>query len=181
MAVAALVLLAAGAALLVALHLARTGLDPVVDAVSDYGTTERHALYRAMVVALGLSAALLAAALARETDADALIWLWLFAFARIAIAGFMTDRGPRPATREGRIHLLLAGLAFTAIAFAAANVRWAGAPSALDPIGAVVVVAAVGTLLTRAVRPLNRAFGAVERLLYVAFLAWLAVAAASLL
>jgi hypothetical protein len=91
-------------ALLVRLHGANTRLDPVIDAVSDYGTTRYHRLYRGMVVALGTGAVLLAAGLGHFTDAVSLVWLWAYGGARIAIAGFMTDRDPPPFTREGRIH-----------------------------------------------------------------------------
>ena len=99
--VATLACLFAATLLLLRLHLARTGLSPVRDAVSDYGTTPWHLLYRAMVVALGASAALLAIQLNGETDAGALEWLWIFAVTRIAIAGFMTDRDPPPFTHRG--------------------------------------------------------------------------------
>ena len=178
-AVASIACVAAAAALLVRLHLLPTGLSPVRDAVSDYGTTRFHAHYRVMVVLLGAGAALLAVALGRGTDATALFWLWLFATSRVAIAGFMTDRDPPPFTTEGRVHVLLAALAFTSIAVAASNVDWTGAPGALDPIGKAVVVTAIATLGARIIRPLRPFFGLVERLLYCAFLAWLVVAAAN--
>ena len=41
-----LLALAAAVVLLVRLHALRAGLSPVRDAVSDYGTTRWHALYR---------------------------------------------------------------------------------------------------------------------------------------
>src|SRR6476646_8981574 len=107
----------AGARLLVRLHLLRTGVDPVREAVSDYGTTPFHVYYRAMVVALGAGAILLAVGLARDTDAGSLYWLWIYGVTRVTIAAFMTDRDPPPFSVEGRIHLLLAAAAFTAIAF----------------------------------------------------------------
>lgn len=167
--------------LLVRLHVVRTGLDPVRDAVSDYGTTPFHRNYRVMVVALGAGAILLALGLARRTDAIDLFWLWVYAASRIAIAGFMTDRDPFPITPEGRIHWILAAIAFTAIAFGAADIRWSGDPGALHPLGYAVVVTAVATLLTRLVLPLRAAFGAAERLLYVTSIAWLLLAAAELI
>lgn len=106
--VLALACFAAAIGLLVWLHLAATRLNPVVDAVSDYGTTRYHDLYRAMVIALGGGAVLLAAGLGQFTDASALAWLWVYGAARLAIAGFMTDRDPPPFTREGA-HPLAAG------------------------------------------------------------------------
>jgi hypothetical protein len=177
LAAAELALVAVAAALLVRLHLLPTGISPVREAISDYGTTPFHRNYRAMVVALGVGAILLALALGRETDAGSLYWLWIFGASRVAIAGFMTDRDPPPFTGEGRIHWLLATVAFTSIAFAGSDIDWTGAPGALRPLGYAVVATAVATLVTRVAVPLRAVFGLAERALYVAFLAWLAIAA----
>ena len=46
--------------------------------------------------------------------------------------------------------------------------------------GTLCIASAVATLVTRAVAPLRFVFGLVERILYVAFLAWLVVVASSL-
>jgi hypothetical protein len=48
-------LVAAAGLELVRLHALSTGLSPVRDAVSDYGTTRFHAHYRLMVVLFGLA------------------------------------------------------------------------------------------------------------------------------
>ncbi len=95
-------------ALLFRVHLRPTGLNPLRDAVSDYGTTPFHLYYRAAVVFQGVGALVLAIGLARETDATGLGWLWVYGISRIAIAGVMTDPGPAPSTTAGRIHLVLA-------------------------------------------------------------------------
>jgi hypothetical protein len=180
LAILALVCFGLAIALLLRLHLARTRLDPVVDAVSDYGTTRYHHLYRGMVVALGAGAILLAVGLGRYTNAGSLAWLWVYGAARTAIAGFMTDRDPPPFTREGRIHWLLAAVAFTAIAFAASDITWAGASGVARPLGYAVAATAIATLLTRVIVPLRRVFGLAERLLYATSLAWLIVGAIDL-
>jgi hypothetical protein len=177
--VATLACLLAATLLLLRLHLARTGLSPVRDAVSDYGTTPWHLFYRAMVVALGAAAALLAIQLHSETDAGALVWLWIFAASRIAIAGFMTDRDPPPFTREGRIHFALAAVAFTSIALAATSVDWTGRPGVLGPLGVAVAISAVATAVARFAAP--AIFGFVERVLYATSIAWLAIAAINVL
>ena len=179
--IVALACLAVAVGLLVRLHALPTGLSPVRDAVSDYGTTRWHAHYRAMAIALGLSAIALALGLARDTDAGSLLWLWLYGASRIAIAGFMTDRDPPPFTTEGRIHWLLAAVAFTSIALAASNIDWSGAPDVLGALGVAVAVTAIATLVTRLVPPLRAVFGLAERALYVTSVAWLAIAAAQLL
>jgi hypothetical protein len=170
----------AAAMLLVRLHLLRTGVDPVKEAVSDYGTTAFHLYYRAMVVALGAGAILLAIGLARDTDACSLYWLWIYGITRVLIAGFMTDRDPAPATAAGRIHLLLAAAAFTAIAFAASNIDWDRAPGVLRPLGYAVAATALATLVTRVVPRVRNIFGLVERLLYLTSITWLLIAAIGL-
>jgi hypothetical protein len=175
--VAALACFAVASALLTRLHLRPTGLNPVRDAVSDYGTTPYHRDYRAMVVSLGVGALLLAAGLARRTDAGSLFWLWAYGAGRIAIAAFMTDRDPPPFTPEGRIHWLLAAVAFTSIAFGATDIHWSGDPAALRPLGYAVAGTAIATLVTRIVVPARAIFGLAERLLYATSIAWLAIAA----
>ena len=176
-AAAALGLFAAATGILIRLHFLATGRKPVRDAVSDYGTTKFHRNYRVMVVLLGAGAILLAVALARETDARALAWLWIYGVSRVAIAAFMTDRDPPPVTTEGRVHWLLAAIAFTSIAFAATSIDWDGRSSILGPLGTAVAIAAVATLLTRMLPPLRPVFGLIERLLYAAGIAWLVLAA----
>lgn len=166
--------------MLVRLHGAPTGLQPVRDAVSDYGTTRFHARYRVMVVLLGAGAALLAIGLARQTDAGSLVWLWLYAGSRIAIARFMTDRDPAPFGVEGRIHWLLAAVAFTSIALAASDITWTGAPGVLRGVGYAVAASAIATLVARIVRRLRATFGLVERLLYLTSVVWLLIAAVDL-
>lgn len=170
---------ASATALLLRLHLLPTGLDPIRDAVSDYGATRFHTYYRAMAVLLGVGGILLAIGLAQSTDAQDLIWLWLYGASRIAISGFMTDREP-PLTREGRIHWLLAAVAFASIALAASNIDWTGAPEVLRTLGYAVAGSAIGTLLTRVAPPLRGIFGLVERLLYLTSIVWLLTAALNL-
>jgi hypothetical protein len=156
-------------------------LDPRPDAVSDYGTTPYHGYYRAMVILLGAGAATLAAGLGGQTNASSLLWLWLYAGSRILIAGFMTDRDPPPFTAEGRVHWLLAAVAFTSIALAASDIEWRGEPDVLGPLGVAVAVTAIGTLITRVIPPARAIFGLVERLLYLTSIAWLLVVAADLI
>jgi hypothetical membrane protein len=181
LALLSLVPLAAGVAAIVRLHLVPTGLDPMRDAVSDYGTTQYHWLYRFQVVAFGLSAALLAVALADNAfvRTSGVVWLAVYAASRIAIAGFMIDRDVQAPTTAGRIHVLLATLAFTAIALAASTIGsdLGGTPHSL---GWAVVAAAVGTAVCRVVPQLQPSFGAVERLLYAATVVWIVSAALAL-
>jgi hypothetical protein len=166
------------------LHARDRELDPLRDAVSDYGTTPLHRFYRAQVVLMGLGAASIAVALARDTGVGAtVIWLWAFAASRVAIAFFMTDRPGAPVTRDGRIHLVLAAIAFASIGFGAPNI---GSDLAAEPgwselahqLGWVVAVTAIATLVARRLAP--RWFGLIERSLYVAYIAWLLIVAFTL-
>jgi hypothetical membrane protein len=173
-------------------HFLPTGYDSMRDAVSDYGVGAHHRYYRAMVVLLGVGAALLAIALARDTEAADLgiAFLGAYAAARLAIAFFMTDLPGTPMTPAGRVHVVLAAVAFTAIAFASGDITgaidgspgWSGNVSgALRFEARAVQVTAALTLVCFLV-PLarERVFGLVERLLYVASVAWLITVAAHL-
>lgn len=184
LAIAAVAALAAGVATLVWVHFRPTGYRPLRDAVSDYGVGPDHVFYRVMVVALGIGAGLLTAALHREPGVGGagLVWLGVYAGARVAIAAFPTDLPGRPVTPRGRVHLALAAAAFTAIAIAAptisddlsGNAGWLHVCGFLSFVGHAVSVAAIATFVA-AVVPRGRAtiFGAVERLLYLTSLVWL--------
>jgi hypothetical protein len=176
----AMVLVLTAALILVRLHTLPTGLDPLRDAVSDYGATPFHRYYRVMVVMLGAGAACLAVALHRSGDVrtSGLAWLWIFAVSRILIARFMTVRPPRRVTVEAQIHWLLAAAAFISIAFAATTIS--ADLDVGDTFATLIVASAVATLVTRAVAPLRFVFGLMERILYLAFLAWLVLVASSL-
>ena len=173
-----LVALALGAGAVVRLHLVPAGLSPVRNAVSDYGTTDQHLLYRVQVVAFGAAALLLMAALADDDGIrrSGLVWLAIYGGARIAIAWFMIDRDLTAPTTEGRVHALLAALAFTAIAVAATTVG-GDLGSGLHALGWVVAGTAIATAVFRVVPPLVPWFGLVERLLYLATVVWIAAVA----
>jgi hypothetical protein len=174
----------AGAVSLVWVDLLPTGRSALRDAVSDHGADPRYRLfYRVLVVLLGLGAALLLVALGSGTDvaSGGLIWLGVYAVSRVAIAFFPIDPPGAGVTPVGRVHLVLAAAAFTAIAFAAADLTpsladqpgWDGASGLLDVLRWAVVAAAFATLLTRVVPQLRGVFGLVERLLYAASFAFL--------
>jgi hypothetical protein len=174
----------AGAVSLVWVDRLPTGRSVVRDAVSDHGADPAYRLfYRVLVVLLGLGALLLLVALAHGTGVarGGLIWLGVYGVARVAIAWFPTDLPGAPVTAVGRVHLALAAAAFTAIAFAAADLTpslsdqpgWEGVSGLLGALRWAVIVTAVGTLLTRVVMQLRPVFGLVERLLYAASVAFL--------
>jgi hypothetical protein len=174
---------AAAAITLIWVNVLRTGHDPVRNAVSDYGASGYRAFYRATVVLLGIGALLLLVGLAHGSDVarGGLIWLGVYGVSRIAIAFFPTDLEGAPVTPVGRVHIALAAAAFTAIAFAAADLTpslrdqpgWDGISAVLGVMRWAVVITAVGTLFTRVVAQVRRVFGLVERLLYAASIAFL--------
>jgi hypothetical protein len=174
---------AAGTVSLVWVSRLPTGHRPMVDAVSDYGASPYRFFYRVTVVSLGIGALLLLIALAHGTGVPdgGLIWLGVYAVTRIAIAFFPTDLEGESVTATGRVHLLLAAAAFTAIAFAAVDLvpalgnepGW-DASGLLEALRWAVVATAVATGVTRVVASLRRTvFGFVERLLYAATVAFL--------
>lgn len=170
--------LAVAAVLLVRLHGLFTGFSPISGAVDDLGKTRYHPYYRAMLVALGLAAFVLAVGLARETDAVAVAWLEIYGGSRVAIAGVMTD--PRRALAGGRVHLVLVLLGFAAIGVAGVLIQWDGDPSFLRPLGFLVAVCAVAAVVTRVVPQVGERFGAAERALYLTTISWLGVVAVDL-
>jgi hypothetical protein len=179
---------AAGAISLLWVDRLATGRSALRDAVSDHGADPKYRFfYRVLVVLLGLGALLLLIALAHGTSVarGGLFWLGVYAASRVAIAWFPIDLPGAPVTAVGRVHLALAAAAFTAIAFAAADLTpsladqpgWDGASGLLSVLRWAVVAAAVATLVTRVVVQLRGVFGLVERLLYAATVAFLLVVA----
>jgi hypothetical protein len=181
---------AAGAIALVWVDVLRTGHSAVRDAVSDYGASSWRLFYWALVVSLGSGALLLLVGLAHGTGvaSGGLIWLGVYGVSRIAIAFFPTDLEGAAVTPRGRAHVALAAAAFTAVAFAAADLTpdlqaepGFGGGDLLGLLRWAVVVTAVATLVARVVLPVRRvAFGAVERSLYAASIAWLVTCAVEL-
>jgi len=186
-------LLGSGAclAVLVWLHILPTGYDPIRNAVSDYGVGRFAHLYRTQTAACAVSALLLAGALSGGVDPAptlVVVLLVVFAAARLLIPWYPTDLDRSQPTRTGRVHVLLAGLAFGSIAWASAalpdRVDWPGVHGTLVALGWSVVVLAVacGLCMSRALhRATEPFFGLVERLFYAAMLAWLAFVAVQLL
>jgi hypothetical protein len=156
-------------ACLVYLHLAPTGYSPVRNAVSEYGVGPYSRWYRLQAALAGIAAICLAIALRHPVRV--LIPLVFFAAARIAIGWFPTDSiGARERTDKGRVHLLLAAVAFVAAPVAATGLASSrhGEPW-LGRVMAALLIAMVLTMRS-GLRPY---FGLVERAFYVAMLAWL--------
>jgi hypothetical protein len=188
----ALIAIAVTVASLVYLHISPTGLNPVRDAVSRYGITDYRTGYRAAAISLGISALALAVALAEafdEVNVPGTIFLILLGLARLLIGWVPMDAPGAEKTASGRNHNLLAA-AFFACATVAAFLytgSFAGDPDlvGLAPVSAALAWAltalSVLVLVTALVPALRRVFGLVERLLYVAVIAWIATVAITLI
>lgn len=114
----------------------------------------------------------------------AVVLLGAFAVARVLIPFFPMDRPETPRTRTGRIHNLLAVVAFstaTAAAFVAAGpLAQSGRPLLATLSTTAGIIMAVGSILViagLAGSALRRVTGAAERLIYVGFIAWFALIA----
>jgi hypothetical protein len=179
-------------ACLVYLHVAPTGLNPVRDPVSQYGITDYFTFYRAAALSLGVSALTLAVALIEaltEANAAGIVFLLILGFARLTIGWVPMDAPGAARTRTGLRHNLLATAFFTSATVAAFlfTGTFADDPALADiaPASAVLswamAVFSALILVTSLVGPVKRYFGLVERLLYVAVLAWLATVAIALI
>ena len=180
------------ASCLVYLHIAPTGLNPVRDPVSQYGITDYFTFYRAAALSLGVASLTLAVALLEaltEANAAGIVFLVILGFARLTIGWVPMDAPGAPRTSTGLRHNLLA-TAFFASATVAAFLftgTFAGDPalSGIAPASGVLAwamaVFSALILLTSLVGPVKKYFGLVERLLYVAVLAWVATVAIALI
>lgn len=175
----ALVCLAA----LLRLHLLPTGHSPLSDAVSDYGAGPYRRWYQTAAIALACSGVATAVGLVlslRPAPIVPAVLLLLFGVARVLICFFPTDLEGRPRTPIGRVHMVLAVVAFACVATAGPMVggaaqhdpRWADASGLLSVLGWVLVVTVVLLLAALLVRSLRRLFGGAERLYYLAMLIW---------
>jgi hypothetical protein len=172
---------------LCALHVARTGLSPLRDAVSRYGISPSRAWYRVMTIAMGVAGAGIAVALVsvrlggRATTVVALVAI--FSACRLVISWFPMDAPGSPRTTTGTVHGLLAIGTFVSIAAAAIRLcrvleldpRLDTVANASKVLGWVMAALVLLLFLARLAPELRRSFGATERLLYLAILVWLAV------
>lgn len=166
-------------ALLVA-HALPTGLSPLSDPVSAYALTRARPAYAVAAfcaaVAGGASAVLLGT---RPGTCVSVGLLWIFAAARLVIPLVPMDRPGTPRTVRGRLHNLLAVVAFatvTAAAITATGPLSATGATALlvgtQIAAATMAIGSIAVIAGSAVPLLRRAFGLAERLIYLGFIAW---------
>lgn len=186
-----LVLVAGSLISLISVHLLDRGVNPVRDAVSDYGAREYAWFYRLTAIWMGVAGVLTAVMLGDAMFPKptlTIMLLLIFAATRTAITIFPTDLEEDEGTSVGRSHTVLAAIAFAAIAVAAGNFTlaieddpfWNDSFGLVRALGMFVFATAVATGLTRKVI-LTQYFGLVERIFYLAMLSWFSAIALILL
>ncbi|HEY5030972.1 MAG TPA: DUF998 domain-containing protein [Actinomycetes bacterium] len=168
---------------LVTLHVLPTGLSPVRDAVSHYGITRYRLGYRVLTISMGVAGLAAAAGLAVVVHGGAALvdlFLVAFALARLAISWYPMDEPGLAPTEHGRRHGLLALLTFTSVMVAGLRLPralqlegvWASQLAPLRVFGWLLLVAAVGMIVTRRLGG-GGLFGLAERAFYLATFCWL--------
>jgi hypothetical membrane protein len=171
--------------ILCVLHALPTGYDPIHDAISDYGVGKYRSLFWAQLVAGATACAAIALALTQlHPYVPKLVVVLLFAnaLARLLMPAFPTDQsGNRFETVKGTVHMVLAFVAFAAVAAAATGLgglfthypEWSGVKGHLETLGWIVMGGAIATALALIGPRLKRIFGLIERIFTVSVIAWL--------
>ncbi|MBI2690319.1 MAG: DUF998 domain-containing protein [Solirubrobacterales bacterium] len=186
-----LVLVAGSLISLISVHLLDRGVNPMRDAVSDYGAREYAWFYRLAAIWMGVAGVLTAVMLGDAMFPKPTLTIMLmlvFAATRTAITIFPTDLEEDEGTSVGRSHTLLAAIAFAAIAIVAGSFPllvaddpfWNDYLPLLRALGIAVIAAAFWTGLTRRA-VLTDYFGLVERIFYLAMFTWFSAVALILL
>src|ERR1700735_2650890 len=172
--VLALIAASAQLGILVTLHVLPTKYDPVRDAISDYGVGDYRVYFWAQLAAGALACIGIAVALTGlDPYVPSLVVVLLLAnaAARLLMPAFPTDQnGNRFQTVKGTIHMLLAIVAFGAVAAAATGLgglfshypAWHSAKSLLVPLGWLVLASAVACAVALIGPRLKRIFGLIE-------------------
>src|ERR1700677_1968455 len=183
--VTALIAASAQLGILVALHVLPTKYDPVRDAISDYGVGDYRGWFWAQLVAGAVACAGVAIALAGlHPYAPTVVVVLLFAnaAARLSMPAFPTDQsGNRFETVKGTIHMVLAVVAFAAVAAAATGLgglfshypAWHSAKSLLVTVGWVVLAGAIACALGLVGHRLKPIFGLIERFFTLSVIVWI--------
>jgi hypothetical protein len=171
-------------------------VSPMRDAVSQYGITRYRLLYRVQTIGFAVAGAAAAVGLAEAAPgrARALIALIIvFAVARLVISWFPMDEPDGERTNHGRMHGVLAVVTFLAIAAAAGRLGtvakhvpgWATLSTVSSVFAWLMVASLVAMMVVRRSGRVNRGsssyFGAAERALYLAIVAWLVLLGVALM
>jgi hypothetical protein len=169
------------------LHLAPTGLSPLRNAVSQYGITEYRLGYRIATISFGVAGIALAtglhSALPAPGTSSVVTFLAVFAVGRLVISWFPMDAPGSPRTPTGRSHGLIAIATFASATIAAFRLGsvlrieslWHSLAPVSTGLGVGMAACILLMFLSRSGPSGRRSFGAVERLFYLAAIAWFAV------
>jgi hypothetical protein len=160
------------ALLLVRTHALPTGYDPRRDRVAEYGVGRFSGHYVAAAIAAGAAAIAAAIGLAHEHERwYAVALLAAFGVSRLVAPWFPPDlEGERP-SRPGRIHLWLSAFAYASVAAAA------GLSDCAPWLGWLAALCFAATLWSLRGGALRERTGQIERVGWLAVLAWLVLVA----
>lgn len=173
--------------LLCVLHALPTGYDPIHDAISDYGVGKYRSLFWAQLVAGAMGCTALALAMTRlHPYVPTLVVTLLLAnaVARLLMPAFPTDQnGNRFQTGKGVVHMVLAFVAFGAVAAAATGLgglfmhypEWNTVKGHVDTLGWIVMGGAIASALALVGDRLKRIFGLIERVFTLSVITWVIV------
>jgi hypothetical protein len=163
-------------------------LSPMRNAGSQYGITRDRLGYRIQTIAFAVAGAAAAVGLAEAAPGRAravIALLIVFALARLVISWFPMDEPGGEPTNHGRMHGLIAVVTFLAIAIAAVRLGsvakqvpgWTTL-STVSSVFAWLMVASIVAMMVvrrgaRVTHSTPNYFGAAERVLYLAIVAWL--------
>jgi hypothetical protein len=192
-AVVALIAVTAQLSILVVLHVLPTKYDAVRDAISDYGVGDFRHYFWAQLGAGALACISVAVALTGfhpYVPTVVVVLLLANAAARLLMPFFPTDQsGNRFETVKGTTHMLLAIVAFGAVAAAATSLSglfshysvWHSAKGLLVAIGWVVLAGAVACALGQVGPRLKPIFGLIERTFTLSVIVWIYIMSIELL
>jgi hypothetical protein len=189
----ALIAVTAQLSILVALHVLPTKYDPVHDAISDYGVGDYRNYFWAQLVAGALACTSVAVALTGlnpYVPTVVVVLLLANAATRLLMPFFPTDQsGNRFETGKGTIHMVLAVVAFGAVAAAATSLSglfshysvFHSAEGFLVTIGWVVLAGAIACALGLVGPRLKPIFGLIERIFTLSVIVWIYIMSIELL
>jgi hypothetical protein len=187
---------AVGVGAVVVLHVLPTGLSPMRNAVSQYGITRYRLGYRVQTIAFAVAGGAAAVGLADAAPgrARALIALILvFVLARLVISWFPMDEPGSETTNSGRMHGLIAIVTFVVIALAAGRLGavahqvpgWTTLATVSSVLAWLMLASLIAMMVVRRGARVTHStpsyFGAIERVFYLAVVAWFALVGVGLL
>ncbi len=181
----------------VVLHVLPTGLSPMRNAVSQYGITRYRLGYRIQTIAFAVAGGAAAVGLAEAAPGRAravIALVIIFALARLVISWFPMDEPGGERTNHGMMHGLIAIVTFIAISAAAGRLGsiakqvpgWTTLATVSSVIAWLMVASLIAMMVVvrrgaRVTHSTPQYFGAIERVFYLALVAWFVLVAVGLM